>query len=64
MSYFKFPNKTFYIMNIFILFSSNKLIERKPFFAIKYCEIDMHRSPELQSSGIISARLKSKNKAI
>ena len=47
MSYFKFPNKTFYIMNIFILFSSNKMIERKPFFAIKYCEIDMHRSPEL-----------------
>ena len=48
MSYFKFLNKTFYIMNIFILFSSNKMItERKPFFDMKCVEIDMHRSPEL-----------------
>ena len=51
-------------MNIFILFSSNKLIERKTLFAIKYGEIDMRRSSELQISGIISARHKSKNKAI
>ena len=64
MSYFKFLNKTFYIMNIFILFSSNKMIERKPFFAMKCIEIDMHRSPEFQRFGIISAKHKSKNKAI
>ena len=51
-------------MNIFILFSSNKLIERKPFFDMKCVEIDMHRSPELQRFGIISAKHKSKNKAI
>ena len=47
MSYFKFLKKTFYIMNIFMLFSYNKIIERKPFFDMKYGDIDMHRSPDL-----------------
>ena len=51
-------------MNIFILFSSNKMTERKLFFDMKCVEIDMHRGSEFQRFGIISARHKSKNKAI
>ena len=45
---------------IALVFSSNK----QPFFAMKCIEIDMHRRPKFQRFGIISAKHKSKNKAI